>query len=286
MKFYTDPEFFFNIWCNELMRDNETRKIEKKRRKTKAGGQQPMPNRSPTAHNAGISHPILNAQPQYDDIYFQQQMLLLNQNKQLTLSNNNALANSVQTLNALKAQYYMQQQHQQQQQQQQQKAYYLSEYEDQNLPPPPPPLQSNGSNSIQLSQEIYAESTQKTNPNATMHRNNIRTNPQAQASLVSGKYYALNNERPVLPPPPIPSNMHLSDLQQIQQQMIRKKISDISIGSGGGAPAQNKCATNQMGQIDVGAMMNGNADLPPPPSPPHNIEPSFSILNMNGLFCF
>jgi hypothetical protein len=33
MKFYTDPEFFFNIWCNELIKDNETRKIEKKRRK-------------------------------------------------------------------------------------------------------------------------------------------------------------------------------------------------------------------------------------------------------------
>jgi hypothetical protein len=33
MKFYTDPEFFFNIWCNELIKDNETRKIEKKQRK-------------------------------------------------------------------------------------------------------------------------------------------------------------------------------------------------------------------------------------------------------------
>ena len=35
MKFYTDPEFFFNIWCNELMKDNETRKIEKKRRRVR-----------------------------------------------------------------------------------------------------------------------------------------------------------------------------------------------------------------------------------------------------------
>lgn len=33
LKFYTDPEFFFNIWCNELIKDNEARKIEKKRRK-------------------------------------------------------------------------------------------------------------------------------------------------------------------------------------------------------------------------------------------------------------
>ncbi|RNA02909.1 wiskott-Aldrich syndrome family member 3-like [Brachionus plicatilis] len=33
MKFYTDPEFFFNIWCNELIKDNEVRKKEKKRRK-------------------------------------------------------------------------------------------------------------------------------------------------------------------------------------------------------------------------------------------------------------
>lgn len=35
MKFYTDPEFFFNIWCNELIKDNEARKKEKKRRKVK-----------------------------------------------------------------------------------------------------------------------------------------------------------------------------------------------------------------------------------------------------------
>lgn len=33
MKFYTDPGFFFNIWCNELIKDNETRKMEKKKRK-------------------------------------------------------------------------------------------------------------------------------------------------------------------------------------------------------------------------------------------------------------
>lgn len=33
LKFYTDPDFFFNIWCNELIKDNETRKKEKKNRR-------------------------------------------------------------------------------------------------------------------------------------------------------------------------------------------------------------------------------------------------------------
>ena len=37
-----------------------------------------------------------------------------------------------------------------------------------------------------------------------------------------------NHDRPMLPPPPIPNNQ-ISDLQQIQQQMIKKKLTDINI---------------------------------------------------------
>lgn len=80
MKFYTDPEFFFNIWCNELMKDNETRlekgKTDKKRRKTKAVGGDKNPN------NPNISHPILNNNQQLTNeealIYQQQQITKAN----------------------------------------------------------------------------------------------------------------------------------------------------------------------------------------------------------------
>ena len=34
MKFYTDPQFFFNLWRNEVMKENENgRKAEKRRKK-------------------------------------------------------------------------------------------------------------------------------------------------------------------------------------------------------------------------------------------------------------
>lgn len=33
MKFYTDPEFFFNLWRNEMMKDNDFRRLENKKRK-------------------------------------------------------------------------------------------------------------------------------------------------------------------------------------------------------------------------------------------------------------
>jgi hypothetical protein len=33
MKFYTDPDFFFNLWRNEVMKDNENRKNDNKKKK-------------------------------------------------------------------------------------------------------------------------------------------------------------------------------------------------------------------------------------------------------------
>ena len=73
MKFYTDPEFFFNIWCNELIKDNETRKNEKKRRKSKQNDKQ-----NHQTNNQNISRPmVINKE---DAFYQQQQAILLNQN--------------------------------------------------------------------------------------------------------------------------------------------------------------------------------------------------------------
>ena len=35
MKFYTDPDFFFNLWRNEMMKDNEEKLKNKKKKKVK-----------------------------------------------------------------------------------------------------------------------------------------------------------------------------------------------------------------------------------------------------------
>ena len=85
MKFYTDPEFFFNIWCNELFKDNET-KNQKKRRKTKSDKQPNQQNQQQLIKNGqipNISNPILNGKPQSNEesyLYKQQQLLMMNQN--------------------------------------------------------------------------------------------------------------------------------------------------------------------------------------------------------------
>ena len=105
-------------------------------------------------------------------------------------------------------------------------------------PPPAPPLQS---------MEIYAESSRLSNGARTA---------KMSVQQASKSHYAptgVMSERPHLPPPPVPTGDagHLSDLQQIQQQVIRK--------------------------FDVLALGNNNAtgseavdtDLPPPPPPMH-----------------
>ena len=75
------------------------------------------------------------------------------------------------------------------------------------------------------------------------------------------KLSANQSDRPGLPPPPVPDN-HITDLQQIQQQMMRK------FGSNG---------TNN-------ANTDLNCDLPPPPSPPNfsiNLTQKMTSLSIN-----
>lgn len=106
------------------------------------------------------------------------------------------------------------------------------------------------------------EPQQRMNQMGAMQQNN-NTNTRE-------KIYS--SERPALPPPPVPAQNHLSDLQQIQQQMTRKKNSDYN-GTNGHLN-YNKNSENGHGMHEN----NGNSnDLPPPPSPPH-----MDIHLMNG----
>lgn len=130
-------------------------------------------------------------------------------------------------------------------QQQQQQLIYQQQHSNGNynemLPPPPQHMLRPDSNMNNY--EIYAESNQLKNGNLN-------------SKLMIQQVRLSQSERPGLPPPPIPDN-NLSDLQQIQEQMMRKFDQAITHN-------QN--------------MNEFNCDLPPPPSPPNFKEPSnFSI---------
>lgn len=100
-----------------------------------------------------------------------------------------------------------------------------------------------------------------------------------QNSNINNREKIYSSERPALPPPPVPAQNHLGDLQQIQQQMIRKKNSDYS-GTNGHSNYNNNNSENGHGMHENNGNTSGNGnsnDLPPPPSPPH-----MDIHLMNG----
>lgn len=171
-------------------------------------------------------------------------MLLLKQQQQIGLNLNPNHNNN-------QAQIYQQQniyQHHQQllDQHREQSHYNQNGFNDDSLPPPPHQLLQpvNQLNSYQ----IYAESTNLSNGNRSTKLSLQQAN---LTKLVTQS--SIHNERPVLPPPPIPDNNHLSDLQQIQNQMIRK-FDGMNRG----------LDINQENDHDT-----LNNDLPPPPSPPN-----------------
>jgi hypothetical protein len=153
--------------------------------------------------------------------------------------------------------------------------------EDQMLPPPPQLLTQNLIPNQQLNNyQIYAESTSLNN-GQKMNKINIQqanilsrqmsaspTKMINNHSLTNGVNNNNNNsningsERPIFPPPPIPDN-RLSDLQQIQQQLIRKY--DVN-----GTVNYDPRNIND----------HSNSDLPPPPSPPTFHD---SISNNNNV---
>ena len=279
MKFYTDPDFFFNIWCNELFKDNETRKIEKKRRKVK---NEKMPTlqqqnlKSPVLLNSidsnnhnGVSLPMLMQQKQmnqYEDAaFYQQQLILLNKAKQQQqyMSTNNPLLN--------KHYFSQQQQHD-----------IMQNYDDYDshlvIPTHNILQQTNNLNGLNINNyEIYTDSNKLNNM-----KNGSRNMPQSHSPALSKQHSNgnnNNNERPILPPPPIPNNQ-MSDLQQIQQQMIKKKLTDITISnknSNGVHHYEEKSQQN--------IMESSTSDLPPPPSPP-TVYGSNMHQNGNSVYSY
>lgn len=109
-----------------------------------------------------------------------------------------------------------------------------------------------------MNYEIYAETSQNLNNGNTIQRNQMRA---AQIQQSNQKIYS--SERPVFPPPPVPTQNHLSDLQQIQQQMIKKKQTDYNAGVNFNG---NNHSNHQFDETV------GSSDLPPPPSPPSNLD--------------
>lgn len=137
--------------------------------------------------------------------------------------------------------------------------YYINEQDDGQLPPPPPPQLTHHHHAASV--EIYAESN-RLNNGTRSSKINVQ---QAGVRPIGSGHYApgMMGERPHLPPPPVPNSGdgHLSDLQQIQQQIIRKfdGLSMVGHGSLDGAANSGDGTAAQMHPVDHGA------DLPPPP---------------------
>ncbi len=135
-------------------------------------------------------------------------------------------------------------------------------------------------------------SQQIANQSTTMNTNgsnglNLQSNSNSSL-MMNGN--GQSSERPVFPPPPIPDHHKLSDLQQIQQQLIRKYDNHQSImakahanNGSNGSEAHNDQSYNNNGLINNG----NNADLPPPPSPPNfndlNAKTNMVTISMNAL---
>ena len=171
-------------------------------------------------------------QMQYEQEAYQKHMMLMSQQNK-----------SIQQQQHQMNMYYQQQQLQQQQQSE-------PHFDDQSLPPPPLQLLQDPSTVPANSYQMYGELT-------TLNNGSKMGKVSVQEVNVNRHSNQSTNERPVLPPPPIPDHhSHVSDLQQMQNQIIRK-FGHINIDS-------------EHGPSEAG-------DLPPPPS-----LPDFTELN-NGF---
>jgi L-rhamnose mutarotase len=150
---------------------------------------------------------------------------------------------------------------------QQKQVYVTNDFDDQSLPLPPMTQMINAAGLNNY--EIYSKTSQGVNGSVTqiqiqqnvMQQQRMNNMAQMNATQQNNTQKIYSSERPMLPPPPIPAQNHLSDLQQIQQQMIRKKNSDYTNGHSNNIENGHNLHENNN---------NGNSnDLPPPPSPPH-----------------
>ncbi len=146
---------------------------------------------------------------------------------------------------------------------QQKQVYVTNDFDDQSLPLPPMTQMINAAGLNNY--EIYSKTSQGVNGSVTqiqiqqnvMQQQRMNNMAQMNATQQNNNQKIYSSERPMLPPPPIPAQNHLSDLQQ----MIRKKNSDYTNGHSNNIENGHNLHENNN---------NGNSnDLPPPPSPPH-----------------
>lgn len=286
MKFYTDPEFFFNIWCNELMKDNETRKTEKKRRKVKHGNQlndHKQNNKTSNQQQQQYQTPQLvqKSKPNNTNGNIISDLTIYGRSD-ITTQIPQHLINNLPHDETYHNQFFLKQaqmtieQHQQQHFAQttnpifnntpnliyhQQQSFDVTD----KLPPPPP--------------SIYASSNTTSNIYQAYNQNKLTIHQQHQqaANLIKHNNNTNNsqsyNERPMLPPPPIPDNNHISDFQQMQNQLIKKYDDSRSI--------THEITTQHNLNLDLANGNNNNDFLPPPPSPPYFTETTNKLVSLS-----
>jgi len=144
--------------------------------------------------------------------------------------------------------------------------------------------QTNHLNGMNLNNyEIYSESNTILNGNKNGQRiiQNQQHQPHSNGKSNSNSHHIA--DRPMLPPPPVPNNQ-ISDFQQIQQQMIKKKLTDVNISNktngNGHHGIQNYHHSDENNQQN-GIELSNSADLPPPPSPPTVYGNNFGMNNSN-----
>lgn len=217
--------------------------------------------------NNGISIPIMQQGGlkktinQYDEASYYQQLLLNHaKQQQQQIYSSNLIPDS------MKAHYAHQAQLQHNQ---------LKNFDDHLIIPMQQAIQAN----MTQHYDIYTDSN-KLNLNNGTNNNRPKINPPNHKHTPNGS----SNERPILPPPPIPNNQ-ISDLQQIQQQMIKKKLTDISINNNGtnnNGTTNNRMNGNDYGNnTQQGIEQSNSYELPPPPSPP-SMFGNFNNTNTNG----
>ena len=221
-------------------------------------------------HHLNLPQQHIQQSVQPEDIYGQQKQLILLKQQQQQLQQQNPNVAS----HLMSAQYLHHQQQQQQHQQHQHQQH--QQHQHQHQMPFNQIMKEMNENPISVQQQIHQTSVSQS-PQISMNfeiyaESNKFSNGNRNGRGGVGPVIPVKacNERPMLPPPPIPNNP-VNDLQQIQQQMMRKKITDMP-------------SINNLPKINeqINDVING--DLPPPPSPPTFInDASYSKQNFVSM---
>jgi len=250
MKFYTDPDFFFRLWRQEIMKENEARKLEnKKRRKAKQSKSDLQKPRDLQPLNEKHKHMAQGVEFMPNDIYMSHMQAKLL--KESTTNNSSGVYGHLSTPISALIHQQLQPNHQFNQQN--------GVYGTTRAQNPPAQMQrpaTNMQNYMQSSrmtshigadyaahqhhQQTYNQSI--ITVDAQPHHQNGHSNHEVPISP-SGRSTGSNNERPMMPPPPVPVTI----------------------------PQQK--ATNPMSNINaMVSSVYSREDLPPPPSPPDFLD--------------